>query len=362
MLDYLLNSMDEISDEHIMEAVNYEPKVKVLTVKRFLTVAACLIAIAVSVFAVSRFIKPDITPDVTTDTYTSGKTTVAAAYTTTRLLTTFVDGCFPAEPWEERRFTSRFPTVIYCGKEYGTNGGAETEAEKISANLGEAEITGTDYDGTEYKTEVAFYEIKGVSQDCAIAVQYKEESENKYYVFVDRNYHPETLGEIASKMNFSENLIFNNLIEYYSEKGSSTTMKRYEPDSDVIEKFNEILGENMNVKGESCDYESVYSSEEILTIHAEILGGYYSFKLTSQGKLCFGMMNSPLCYNVGVEVYDEFYSLLESKGAVDEQTFNMVTVHTTVPPDNKFPQTEAVVTATTAAPSCLPSSAYNIVP
>lgn len=331
---YLFDALNEISDEHIAEAVTYEPKIKVISWKKIAAVAACLLVVAVTAIAISDTNKPPVTStEPSAYSTTKAGTTVAnvpvspgvSEQTTIASSTTSasIDVCPTIARWEQRPYSSCFSEFIFNGKKYGTNGGAVIDEGKVSKVLGEVTATATDDDGKEHSVTADVCEIEGVEAECAVAVWFKD-GPNKdycvqgYYVYVDRNYTPKNLGEIMDKLNLSENIVWdmNGYVHYDASNASGITTKKYAMDEEIIDAFVGILQNGRNAAGVRTDTEY---SEENLHLYANILGRSYAFHLTKEGYIYFGLSDSNLRYDIGKDAYQSFLSLLESKGAAEEQ-------------------------------------------
>lgn len=69
-----------------------------------------------------------------------------------------------------------------------------------------------------YFSDAIIHEIKGISKDCAVAIQYK--MSDVWYVALNLNYSPETLGQLIKDLNLQENLIFNYALYDYRKNDS----------------------------------------------------------------------------------------------------------------------------------------------
>lgn len=171
-----------------------------------------------------------------------------------------LDGAVPASasaegtppPWEEMEIYDQYSAFIFDGRLYRANGPATIDPEKLEGEP--VELTAFSYGGgqtpedidytPEHQIAALVSHIRGVSGECAVAVQY--EGTEEWYPARDRNswgYKPQTLGQFIDDLNLRENLTFGT-IDY-----------TYWPD-----------GEYANVRFDSVDSEKIW---ELLLSHTE---------------------------------------------------------------------------------------------
>ena len=121
--DFLSDAMNEISDEHIEEAVSYGPKVKLISRKNVL-VAACIIAVTVSaLFDYNHLQKPpsEIGVEITAETEISDNGTTSQDVTkTTFASASVIQGAPPSDydNWENEDLPGYFSGVRINGVQY----------------------------------------------------------------------------------------------------------------------------------------------------------------------------------------------------------------------------------------------------
>lgn len=205
MLDYLLDAMNEISDEHINEAVNYEAKAKKLNLKKIIPLAACFVFVIVAVIAGAGLLEsplPSTEPtNIGEPTYTQApiqnSTTVAPTQ------------CPTQKPWDEMTYGERFRTITV--QDFIYIYASESVAE---GRIGEKIIT----ENTVYPF-VDIYEIKGMTKDLYVAVKFAEDEKGEYFLYSQSNYKPETLGDLLDAIGLNDNVNFIGNSAIYKDTG-----------------------------------------------------------------------------------------------------------------------------------------------
>ncbi len=153
--------------------------------------------------------------------------------------------------WDELEINGQYTSFEWQGYGYGTSG-AEISSEKLGEFLGEATASGVDeYTDERHEITVSVYPINKISETTALAVQFPE-NEN-FYVYFNRNYIPETLGDFIDDINLTENLKISTTATCSTIENGYMTDRKY---SDIdTSKLMEILLSGRNVPTESMfDY------------------------------------------------------------------------------------------------------------
>lgn len=149
--------------------------------------------------------KTSITYDVTESTKETSKTTTASAEITTTAhngtgettTTQYTDDI-------TRNLPSIFNTIRLAGADSLDSKARDQEFIYSYHNFNENEIAGllkeihlnVNYDGNDLERDARIYEIKGYSADALIAVKF--EGRDDYFLYCNKLYAPETLGEFIS--------------------------------------------------------------------------------------------------------------------------------------------------------------------
>ncbi len=153
--------------------------------------------------------------------------------------------------WDELEINGQYTSFEWQGYGYGTSG-AEISSEKLGELLGEATASGVDeYTDERHEITVSVYPINKISETTALAVQFPEDE--NFYVYFNRNYIPETLGDFIDDINLTENLKISTTATCSTIENGYMTDRKY---SDIdTSKLMEILLSGRNVPTESMfDY------------------------------------------------------------------------------------------------------------
>lgn len=123
--------------------------------------------------------------------------------------------------WDEINVNEQFNIVEYANIRYYTNS-IETTANLIEKQLENRTLSGHDdvKPELEHTKEATIYKIKGINTKCAIAIQF--ENKGNYYIYVNQDYVPKTLGELVNDLNLQENVQFG--LATYFEKINNNYM------------------------------------------------------------------------------------------------------------------------------------------
>lgn len=118
-------------------------------------------------------------------------------------------------PWADLSLPQQYPEAEYQGERYSSQNAAlaaEDRGEFLGDTILRAENEET---GESFTQNAALYAIRGISADCAIAVEF--EGTEGYFVYNNSYYRPETLGDFIADLNLKEHLSFGTA---YSSDGS----------------------------------------------------------------------------------------------------------------------------------------------
>lgn len=277
MLDYLLDAMDEISDEHINEAVNYEAKAKKLNLKKIIPLAACFVFVIVAVIAGAGLLE---SPLPSTEPTNIGEPTYAPTQAPIQNSTTVAPTQCPTQkPWDEMTYGERYRTITV--QDFIYIYASESVAE---GRIGEKIIT----ENTVYPF-VEIYGIKGMTNDLFVAVKFSEDEKGEYFLYLRSNYKPETLGDLLDAIGLENNVNFigNSAIYQdkgynYDGKGSSDDLIEivYNIDAKGHKALSGLLWKNRNAECVEADKNSNFSK---VTVETEFLGQSASFSVEESG-------------------------------------------------------------------------------
>ncbi len=372
MINYLLSAMDEISDEHIAEAIGYKPKTKIITFKKLVAVAACLLVVCASVFAVLALSEPAIIPDVTvtTEPVAGGNTTTKKNDLTTVTYHTVDDDtttnnaqsgttvhCQTMPSWDKMVYGQRFPVVNFDGKRYEYCS-RQIEKALISKKLGEIEVT-IEYLKDDFRSATAeIYDISDISSDLFIAVKFAENENEEYILYYNMYYEPETLGDFLSGINFSENAnIIGDTVYYeqHNENGKVISFANYYVNESIEKKLWKLLFDKADTAFMGRYMDAIEFSSAIC-VDTEAYGQWVTINLTEEGYLYiyYSVDDDNFCFNIGKDVYNEFMTVLQSEAEIEVYDDNVndevLATGTTSGPTTTAVPTIAPPNITTAPP------------
>lgn len=111
--------------------------------------------------------------------------------------------------WGEETITEQSSEFEYNGKIYTLMNKA-VAAEYIDGKLGNVTLTGCDYNTNTYHTiNGDVFKIKNISDKCNVALKF--EGSEIYYIYFNRDYFPQTLGEFMDDIDIENTLSISNM-------------------------------------------------------------------------------------------------------------------------------------------------------
>ncbi len=277
MLDYLLDAMNEISDEHITEAVNYEAKAKKLNLKKIIPMAACFVFVIVAVIAGAGLFESP-TPNTTEPTLIGTPTNAPTQAPVQDSTTVAPTQCPTQKPWEDMTYGERYTTITVEGVFY------VYATESVSeGRIGEKLIT----ENAVYPY-VEIYGIKGMTNDLFVAVKFSEDESGEYFLYLRNDYKPEILGDLLDAIGL-DNLNFIGNSAIYQDVGYNYDGKGWSDDNIEIvynldakghKELSGLLWKNRNSDCVEVDNNSNLSK---VTVRTELLGQSASFSIEESG-------------------------------------------------------------------------------
>lgn len=220
--------------------------------------------------------------------------------------------------WDEMSISQQFMQVQYNNNEYISKI-TQISSDNILENIGNSILTGYDtYTNTNYEQYGEIYSIKNLSDKCAIAVRFEEDA--NYYVYLNLDYRPTTLGEFMNDLNLKEITSFGTIYYNYWDENSEGNMKYkhiefYNVDNNIIW---HMLFSNMNMKNIYSDMDTgKYTSERFsqsIGISVDIpLLGYknISVSLTDKGYLLTNILDTGKGFYIGEDKVQEFLNYIK---------------------------------------------------
>lgn len=362
MKNILDTALCMLNDRHIEEAATYTPQTKQIRWSRILPLAACLVVVIASAFAVKDYFAPvatTVSPTIitsgdyitTADTNTTvagvidESTTVACApeitptTTPTTALTTTSAGTvkislFCTAPmkdytgWENIPFDSFYHQINIGNTSYLSEQPLSEACEPLSEkNLGKLlyEFSRSDYrfmiNGSgDFTVEV--YEIRGYSQDEAIAVGRKDGLMKGYYAYHNiSNKKMLDPGILDDCQTLADIIDFADISENYNPDNFCTSFRAYYKEENkeyityslgINEKLIDLILENRDVKAEW----RTGNTGERLTFDAYLKRYYCEIYLCNDGYLYLRSGGLTRAFNIGVENYEKFLNDFKQSSVV----------------------------------------------
>lgn len=198
----------------------------------------------------------------------------------------------------------------------------EIPAEKIGALLGSGTAEGFDrHKNVTHAMNAAVYEILGVSRECAVAAQLEGRSD--YFVYVNCEYQPETLGDFIRDLNLKENMSFG--FAYYSpEKGDPD----YTEKGGVLHEYTDLTDEKiweMLLSDETAPAVPA-TGNEVYKMYMGMefpLLGYSNMALgvTEDGYLLTNILDTQKMFYIGTEKTEAFVSYVRENCEKDRNVY-----------------------------------------
>lgn len=248
--------------------------------------------------------------------------------------------------WDEMTITQQFYLAKYDGKEYHTKY-SEIPLDKIGEKIGTVVLTGEDaYTNIVYTKNADLYEIKTISLECAIALQFEGTSE--YYSYLNFDYMPETLGELIDDLNLKEIASFDNVHYSYFDE----TRKENEQYVDV--EFYDVKDEDIwNMLFDNLSLENIYQITDNTKYYSD-KGGYgveigikapllsytnMAISLTDKGYLLINILDTRKGFYIGEEKVEEFIDYI----AQNYQGYEIVTIYPDTDEDIDEPEDDSIM-------------------
>lgn len=211
---------------------------------------------------------------------------------------------FPVPRWEEMAICQQFFEAEYRHERYSSRV-TEISADMIGAALGTATLKGVDvYTEKEYTAAASLYAINGISDACAVALQF--EGENDYYVYVNSYYQPKTLGEFLEALNLRETISFGSAWYRHSWNGERFSTVEFTDLADAAV-WEMLLSDPSLVN--TAHNPQTYIPAKLMDIGVDIpLLGYknIAFWITEDGYLETNILDTKKAFYIGEEKSQAF--------------------------------------------------------
>ncbi len=320
MLDYLLDAMNEISDEHITEAVNYEAKAKKINLKKIIPMAACFVFIIVAVIAGAGLFE---SPPPSTEPTNIGEPTYTQA--PIQNSTPFAPTQAPVRDWEELTYGERFGNITYGDKSY-IYGFDMVSEKKIGEHISTVNLK-VEYLLDDWHSATAeIYEVNFISTELLIAVRFAQDEKSEYYIYICPGYAPETLGDLLDDIDINNtvNLIGCTAIYHKEYANGDFTEVGYKINPEGHKVLSGLLWKNRDALRCKKDYHNnlyVNSYPETIRVRFEFLGektaSIYIEAIDNKTHLYISYGTEQFCFELSESTFSDLYNYLEGKAGIE---------------------------------------------
>lgn len=205
--------------------------------------------------------------------------------------------------WDEQTISQQYSEVKWNTVMYSTRQ-TEIKSEMIGSVLGAVTATGIDnYTDTVHTMEAAVYAINNISAECAVAVLF--DGETDYYVYVNTEYQPETLGDFITDLNLKETLSFGSV--YYDWKTEDKPVTTIEFVDLEASRVWEMLLSDESLKAIK-DNDAMWLGDKMsVSVNIPLLG-YENIGLwvTEEGYLVTNILSTAKVFDLGTEKTEQF--------------------------------------------------------
>lgn len=280
--------VSNIDSRFIDEAASV--KKKNISLVRYVAIAACVAVFVIAGVIVfnNDFTNPQILPTNQAET-----TTAANGHTETENQTE--SGCVVSPQWTDMITPQKYGELQINEKTYSTQI-YEIAYENIAEFVTATQLTGYDiHEDKNYTVDAEVYSIKNINEECALAVRFS--GEEKFYVYINVWYTPETLEEFIISLNLKENLSFGNAYYDYIEENRHIALEFVDFDDRLA--WDMILN---NTEVKNIEYMGLYDKLLDISIDVELLGEKnVMLCVTADGYIVTNLLNAQKSFFVGEE-------------------------------------------------------------
>lgn len=216
--------------------------------------------------------------------------------------------------WEDRTITEKYVEATFIKNKYFSRQ-LIIEQNRIEKLIGTANLKGHDvYTQKDYETKGNVYSINEINNECAIAIQF--ENDSNYYVYVNSYYRPETLKQFMNDLDLKKNAFFGLIYYNYWEENSNgekeySRIKFLKVDNETI--WN-MLFDNLeleNVYADDAKFLAHYGYEIVITVNVPLLGyTNISIQLTDTGYMITNILDTGKAFYIGKDKVKAFLEYL----------------------------------------------------
>lgn len=287
----LSDALDRLDAHYIDEAAGYKALERGRGWIKYASAAACLLL--ATAIGLGLYLKPDesrrgISP------YPIRQVDVTRTEDGTEL------GIIPK--WEDMHITSQYGEFEHAlGRFF--SGAKAIDADKLGESRGRVYLRGSDvYTNTEYYIEGETFVINGISEKFALALRF--DGTEKYYVYRNVWYRPDTLGELIDALALTEHLEARTVYyDYVSDEGKHA---KVEFEGLAMEKVWELLLSDRALEN-VYDQQKTYAAKMSISVNVPIVGyDNVGLWVTEDGYLVTNVGGTGKAFYLGTERVNAF--------------------------------------------------------
>lgn len=319
--EFLENALNEISNEHLAEALSFKKRSASFYFKLTLSGAACFLIVAIAAIASKSFSSNPVKATTENQTYPAVNA-VTENFSVTQQTEIAIEtsndiGCPTAAAWENTSLFNRFSKAAYQGNEYIYCSRLMYSESEILKSLCACELEGKDIStGKIYKTKAELFKIISLNLSFAVAVKF-EESHN-YYIYSNPEYLPESIDSLLSDLSLKNNVSSSNGIVYHEKTDNVlATMTRLEKGEEAVSLLLSLLETNKDLKPQKKAFEP---SEENISFNINILDIPANIKFSKSGLLAFDFSGNSFVFELTEEDFSFFLSSVKGEDSTEATT------------------------------------------
>lgn len=297
-----------------------KPTVKRKPVIKYISIAACLaLAIITGIFiSQSDFITPPVVSSVETTSNESGGgdknmqeiipgPEISPETVTQPAIEIATEAEMAIIPqWDDLAVPMRYTEAKLGDITYSTQN-TEISEKNVLNFLGSTKMQGYDiYTDTTYNITAEIYSIKNINAECAVAI--KLDGGEKYYIYVNVWYSPETLHDLINDIDMKNTVSFGKAYKSYTDydKGEHVSVVFADFDDSIVW---DMLLADTNIK--NIEYDRF--SDMLISVSVDIpILGYKNISLgvTKDGYIVTNIMSTQKCFFIGIEKAEAFEAFI----------------------------------------------------
>ena len=210
--------------------------------------------------------------------------------------------------WNERGISEKYTELEYNSNTYSTCT-QEIATELVGGKISEVTMIGYDiYEDKYHYINAAVYELKDISADYALAIQF--DGTEKYYIYINVWYSPDTLGEFIDALKLEENIFFSDIWYGYFDEDNNYRQEIYSiPDDKII--WEKLILDNRTLEN-VYEQNKMYVARMSIGVNMPLLGTSNSIEITEDGYLVTNIFATGKAFYIGEEKAKAFMDYVKA--------------------------------------------------